>query len=326
MNTSDPSAQAALPPLVIIAGPTASGKSGLALAVAEETGGTVINADSAQVYRDLRIVSARPSAADEARAPHRLYGTRDGADPCSAAAWAADARAEIDRAHAAERLPILVGGTGLYLRTLLQGIAPIPEIDDDIRAAVRAASVADNYRALLVEDPAAAAALRPGDSQRVARALEVLRSTGRTLNEWQAWRHGGIEDRVRIAARVLTPPREWLHTRCDARFAEILDGGLPEVEALLARRLDPDLPVMRAIGVRELAAFAHGELSRDEALARGQAATRAYAKRQYTWFRNQPSPDWVRCEAPLEVGETARLAELLAAAATSRHQAAGGDL
>jgi tRNA dimethylallyltransferase len=323
MNTSDPFAQAALPPLVIIAGPTASGKSGLALAVAEKTGGTVINADSAQVYRDLRIVSARPSAADEARAPHRLYGTRDGADPCSAAAWAADARAEIDRVHAAGRLPILVGGTGLYLRTLLQGIAPIPEIDADVRAAVRAASVADNYRALLVEDPAAAAALRPGDSQRVARALEVLRSTGRTLHAWQAWRHGGIEDRVRIAARVLTPPRAWLHARCDARFADILGQGLPEIEALLARRLDPDLPVMRAIGVRELAGFARGEMSHDEALARGQAVTRAYAKRQYTWFRNQPPPDWVRCETPLDGDETLRLVAELAATAASTPQTAG---
>jgi len=314
-----------LPPLVIIAGPTASGKSGLALAVAEATGGTVINADSAQVYRDLRIVSARPSAVDEARAPHRLYGTRDGADPCSAAAWAADARAEIERVHAAGRLPTLVGGTGLYLRTLLQGIAPIPEIDADVRATVRAASVADNYRALLAEDPAAAAALRPGDSQRVARALEVLRSTGRTLHAWQACRHGGIHDRVRIAARVLTPPRPWLHARCDARFADILNGGRPEIEKLLARRLDPDLPVMRAIGVRELAGLARGELSRDDALARGQAATRAYAKRQYTWFRNQPPPEWLRCEAPLEGEETARLAGDLARAAASLQQMAKVD-
>lgn len=316
MSTSDPSPGAALPPLAIIAGPTASGKSGLALALAEITGGIVINADSAQVYRDLRIVSARPSAADEARAPHRLYGTRDGADPCSAAAWAADARAAIAEAHASGRLPILVGGTGLYLRALLDGIAPIPEIDAETRAAVRAAPVADNHRALLIADPAAAARLRPADSQRIARALEVVRATGRPIADWQARRHGGIADRVRISARVLLPPRDWLLARTDARFATMMQGDGPaEVAALLARGLDPALPVMTAIGVREIGGFIAGALTREDALAAGQAATRRYAKRQYTWFRNQSPPDWARLEEALGPAETAaeagRIAMLL---------------
>src|SRR5262249_12016494 len=171
---------------VLIAGPTASGKSALALALAERLGGTVVNADSAQVYRDLRLVSARPGPADEARAPHRLYGYRDGEDICSAADWAADAKAEIRAAHEAGRLPILCGGTGLYLRTLIEGIAPVPEIDPAVRAVVRAMTADDAHRALLGEDREAAQRLKPGDTTRTQRALEVVRSTGRTLKAWQA--------------------------------------------------------------------------------------------------------------------------------------------
>jgi tRNA dimethylallyltransferase len=288
-------------PLALIAGPTASGKSALALALAEKTGGIVINADSAQVYRDLRIVSGRPGPSDEARAPHRLYGTRDGADACSAADWAADAKAEIAAAHEAGKLPILAGGTGLYLRTLIDGIAPVPEIDPDIRKAVRALGVAEAHAALDQEDAGAAARIRPSDTTRAARALEVVRSTGRTLKDWQAEKIGGIGGTVALAPLILLPPRDWLHARCDERFDKILaDEGIEEVHSLLDRRLPALAPVMRAIGVREIAAFLGGDMSREAALGAGQAATRQYAKRQYTWFRRQPPAAWPRFEAALD--------------------------
>jgi tRNA dimethylallyltransferase len=290
-----------LPPLALIAGPTASGKSALALALAERRGGVVINADSAQVYADLRVISARPLAEDEARAPHRLYGNRDAAFPCSAAEWAEDAKGEIEAAWAAGRLPILAGGTGLYIRTLLDGIAPVPEIDPAIRAAVRSYTALHNHSALEIEDPVAAARLRPTDTARVARALEVVRSTGRPLSEWQKERSGGLSGKVALAALVLLPPRDWLYERCDRRFEEMMsDEGVEEVRSLLERELNPMLPAMRAIGVREIAAFLRGELSREQALAAGRTATRQYAKRQYTWFSRQAPPDWPRFTEALD--------------------------
>jgi tRNA dimethylallyltransferase len=308
MNKTDP----LKPPLALIAGPTASGKSSLALALAEETGGVVINADSAQVYRDLRLVSARPGPTDEARAPHRLYGYRDGADACSAADWAADAKAAIAEAHAAGRVPILAGGTGLYIRTLIEGIAPVPEIDPVVRKAARALPIGQAHAALVREDREAAARIRPGDTTRVARALEVVRSTGRTLKAWQAEKHGGIGDLVALSPLIVLPPREWLQARCDARFEAILsEEGVEEVRLLLARHLPALAPVMRAIGVREIAAFLHGETTRAEALAAGKTATRQYAKRQYTWFRRQPPPDWPRFEEALEGEAFARALALL---------------
>jgi tRNA dimethylallyltransferase len=291
MNMDDPSK----PPLALIAGPTASGKSALALALAQETGGVIVNADSAQVYRDLRMVTARPAIEDEARAAHRLYGYRDGALACSAAEWAEDARREIEAAHAARRLPILVGGTGLYIRTILDGIAPVPAIDPLVREKVRAMAVGDACQALAREDPDAAARLRPTDTSRVQRALEVVRSTGRPLAQWQREKRGGIGEEVALKPLLLLPPREWLYPRCDRRFEGMLSPqGLEEVTSLLARGLDPALPVMRAIGVREVAAFLAGELTREQALDLGRTATRQYAKRQYTWFSNQPPPGWPR--------------------------------
>jgi tRNA dimethylallyltransferase len=297
MNMDD----ASKPPLALIAGPTASGKSALALALAERANGVIVNADSAQVYQDLRIVSARPGAEEEARAPHRLYGYRDGAEACSAADWAADARREIADAHAAGLLPILAGGTGLYLRTLLDGIAPVPAIDPQVREAVRALPVGEAYQALLGEDPAAAARLRSSDTTRVQRALEVVRSSGRPLGEWQQERRGGISNAIRLEALLLLPPRDWLYARCDRRFEEMLfSQGIGEVRSLLARELDPALPVMRAIGVREIAAFLAGELSREQALEAGRTATRQYAKRQYTWFANQLPSEWPRFREVLE--------------------------
>jgi tRNA dimethylallyltransferase len=297
MNTRAPSK----PPLALIAGPTASGKSALALFLAEWTGGAVINADSAQVYRDLRIVSARPSVDDEARAPHLLYGYRDGAQACSAVDWADDARRAIGAARAAGHLPILAGGTGLYIRTLLDGIAPIPDIDPAVRAEVRAMAVEDAFAALDREDPEAAARLRPSDTARVARALEVARSTGRPLAQWQKEKTGGIGDEVALSPLVLLPPRDWLYARCDQRFEEMMtEQGLEEVRSLLERRLPASLPVMHAIGVPEIAAYLQGRMSREEALAAGRTATRQYAKRQYTWFRRQPPADWPRFEEPLD--------------------------
>jgi len=301
-----------LPKLALIAGPTASGKSALALHLAERRNGVIINADSAQVYRDLRILSARPAEADEARAAHRLYGYRDGALPCSAAAWAAAARSEIETSHAAGQLPILVGGTGLYIRTLLDGIAPVPPIDEEVRAAVRAMPVEKAFAALAREDPHAAHRLNPSDTTRVARALEVIRSTGRSLTEWQKDRTGGIGGEVALQALILLPPRDWLYERCDRRFSEMMKPeGLAEAKALLERGLDPALPVMRAIGVPQIAAFIAGELTREETLAAGQTATRQYAKRQYTWFSRQSPAEWPRftdalegasaCERALEV-------------------------
>jgi tRNA dimethylallyltransferase len=294
MNMDDPSK----PPLALIAGPTASGKSALALALAERTGGVIVNADSAQVYCELRVVSARPSEEEEAQAPHRLYGYRDGAFACSAADWAADARQEIAAAHAAGRLPILVGGTGLYLRTLLEGIAPVPAIAPEVREAVRRMAVAEAYAALEREDCEAAARLRATDTTRVQRALEVVRATGRPLAEWQREKQGGIVEAVMVKPLLLLPPRDWLYPRCDGRFEEMfVPEGLEEVRSLTARGLDPALPVMRAIGVREIAAFLGGELSRDGALEAGRTATRQYAKRQYTWFVHQPPPEWPRFHA-----------------------------
>ena len=261
----------------------------------------VINADSAQVYRDLRIVSARPGPDEEARVPHRLYGTRDGEDVCSAAEWAAEARAEIAAAHEAGRLPILCGGTGLYLRTLIEGIAPIPEIDPAIRKAVRAMAPGEAHMALVLEDREAAQRLRPGDTARTQRALEVVRATGRTLRAWQAEKLGGIGDRVALRPLILLPPRDWLHARCDERLEKIFsDEGIEEVHTLLEQRLPPLAPVMRAIGVPEIAAFLRGEFTREQALAAARIATRQYAKRQYTWFRRQPPADWPRFEAALD--------------------------
>ena len=310
MNKVDPS----LPPVALIAGPTASGKSSLALALAEAANGVVINADSAQVYRDLRLVTARPDAADEARAPHRLYGYRDGADACSAAGWAADAKAAIAEARRTGRLPILAGGTGLYLRTLLEGIAPVPEIDPAVRRAVRALPVDEARAALAAEDPEAAARLRPGDTTRIARALEVVRATGRTLKAWQATKQGGIGGEVALRPLILLPPRDWLNARCDARFAAIFsEEGIEEVRRLLARHLPALAPVMRAIGVREIAACLRGETSREAALAAGRTATRQYAKRQYTWFRRQPPADWPRFEEALEGEAFTRALALLGA-------------
>ena len=227
----------------------------------------VINADSAQVYRDLQMLSARPTEAGMRGVEHRLFGAWDGADPCSAADWAAAAKREIENARLAGAVPILVGGSGLYIRTLLEGIAPVPPIDPAVREAVRALPTSEAYAALQLEDPDRATALSPGDA-------------------------------IELFPLILLPGREALYRRCDERFARMFEGGaVEEVEALLDRSLPPLSPVMRAIGVPEIAGFLRGEWSHEEALARGRQATRNYAKRQYTWFRRQPPEEWGRSES-----------------------------
>ena len=277
--------------LIIVAGPTASGKSALALAIAEACRGTIINADSMQVYRDLRVLTARPDDAALAAAPHRLDGILDGSELCSAARWAALAHGEIAAAQAAGRLPIVVGGTGLYLRTLLNGIAAVPAIPAPVREAARARHREIGGAAFRAElaalDPAAAARLPDGDSQRLVRAYEVVQATGRTLGDWQRAGAKGVPqyDSRRF---VLLPPRERLYAACDGRLeAMIRAGALDEVQALVARRLAPDLPIMKAVGVPELARHLSGESDLASAIAAAQTATRQYAKRQYTWFRHQ---------------------------------------
>ena len=258
----------------------------------------IINADSMQVYRDIPILAATPDADEQSQCLHKLYGAWDGSQACSAADWAARAKQEIAKAHSAGALPVLVGGTGMYMKVLLEGIAPIPEINPDMRAKVRALETDKAYAALQVEDPERAALLEPTDSQRIARALEVVRSTGQTLTHWQSRKEGGIQDEIELHPVILLPDRDWLYERCDRRFVQMLENGaIEEVEALIARQFDPDLPVMRAIGVPEIAALVKGELSKAEAIRAGQQSTRNYAKRQYTWFRRQPPDKWPRVES-----------------------------
>jgi tRNA dimethylallyltransferase len=300
VNTKFPLIDGKRPRVALIAGPTASGKSDIAMALAKLLPATIINADASQVYRDLRILSARPSLEDEAAAPHRLFGHIDGAQACSAADWAHEAKVAIAETIAAGRLPILVGGTGLYLRTLIDGIAPVPEIDPDIRGEVRRLDVSLAYAALLREDQDAAARLAPSDRTRIARALEVVRSTGRTLKHWQESSVGGIGDQIEVVPLILLPPRDWLYARCDTRFVMMLErGGIDEVKALFARQLNPALPVMRAIGVREVAATIADPAAATQQITLAQIATRQYAKRQFTWFRNQFPSEWLRAECEI---------------------------
>ncbi|MEJ1977427.1 MAG: tRNA (adenosine(37)-N6)-dimethylallyltransferase MiaA [Acetobacteraceae bacterium] len=279
---------------LIIAGPTCSGKSALALAAAQRFGGTVINADSMQVYRELRILTARPSPADEALAPHGLYGVRPAAEPGSAAWWRKAALAAMAAAQAVGSVPILCGGTGLYLRTLITGLADIPDPGEAARAEARALLAADGPEALHARlaavDPASAVRLRPGDSQRIARAWEVWRGTGRGLAAWQDAAPPPSD--WTFAAVLLDPPRAELRAAIAARFAAMLQqGALEEVAALLALGLDPALPAMRAHGVPELAAFLRQEATLEEAQRHAVLATGQYTKRQATWFRHQALAD-----------------------------------
>ena len=275
--------------LVIVAGPTASGKSRLALTLAEALSGTIINADSMQVYRDLEVLTARPEPAVLARAPHRLYGVVDAAEACSVGRWRALALAEIAAARAAGRLPLLVGGSGLYLRALLEGLAPVPPVAASLRDEARALHArlgGEAFHAALAElDPETASRLAAADTQRLIRAYEVVRATGRGLGAWQREQPSPA---ISAAAIVLLPPRAELYALCDERFLAMMARGAPaEAAALLARGLAPTLPAMKAVGVRELGEWLSGRIGQDAAIAAAQQATRRYAKRQYTWFRRQ---------------------------------------
>jgi tRNA dimethylallyltransferase len=285
---------AELPFCLIVAGPTTSGKSALALGLAGRLGGAVINADAMQCYRDLRVLTARPTPEEETRAPHRLYGTRGAAERVDAAWWREAALGEMRAARAAGRLPILCGGTGMYLAALRQGIAPIPPIPaaarEEARGLLERLGAAGLHAELARVDPAAAARLRPSDSQRLARAFEVWRATGRSILAWQAEK--GAPAPWRFAALVLDPPREALREAAAARFAAMLEAGaVEEVRALCARDLPPDLPLLRAHGVPELSAFLRGEIPLAEAAARAVRATGQYTRRQATWLRHHELAD-----------------------------------
>lgn len=283
------------PRALLLAGPTTSGKSALALALAERVGGTIINADSMQVYRELRVITARPTPEEEARVPHRLYGVRPAAEAASVAWWRGEALAAMEEARAAGRLPILCGGTGMYFAALTQGLSNVPPIPEAAREEARRLLAEEGAAALharlAAEDPGTAARLRPSDSQRIARAWEVWRGTGKGLAAWQAG--GGTGPAPwRFAAILLDPPRDALRAAIAARWQAMLTGGaMEEVRALVAQGLDPALPAMRAHGVPELAAQLAGRITLEEASARAILNTGQYTKRQATWFRHHPLAD-----------------------------------
>jgi len=287
---------------VLIAGPTASGKSALALELAQKTGGVVINTDSMQVYRDLRIITARPTVEEEARAPHRLYGHVDASVNFSAGAWVADAAKVLADARAAGCPPIFIGGSGLYFKALTRGLSAVPPIPADIRETVRARLERDGVEALHAElaqrDPVSAERLKPRDRTRIARALEVVEATGRTLPDWHREGLPPLLPPGEFSALFLAPERDQLYARIDARFDTMLGAGaLEEVAALAARKLDPLLPAMKAHGVPALIRHLAGEIRCEQAAEIGRADTRHYAKRQFTWFRHQlPEFEWVKPE------------------------------
>lgn len=278
--------------LLVIAGPTASGKSALALRAAEAAGGVIINADSMQLYRDLQIVTARPSAAEEARAPHRLFGILDADEPASVGRWLELAQAAIAEAASARRPAIVVGGTGLYLHALLHGLAPVPDIPEGVRTAARMRLLEHGLPALRAElaelDPVMAARLRPTDRQRLLRAYEVVVATGRSLAAWQEM----PPERVKLPARrfgiALMPPRAPLHRRIEVRLRAMVDSGaLEELRSLHRRGLPADLPLMKAVAVPELLGYVTGGVDLETALERAIVQTRRYAKRQMTWLRHR---------------------------------------
>ncbi len=291
------------PSAILIAGPTASGKSALALALAERFKGAIINADSMQIYRDLRILSARPSIEDEARVPHVLYGHIGAEAAYSAGHYAKDVARVIDQVRAENRVPVIVGGTGLYFKVLLEGLSPVPQIDPEIRTKWREAALAQNastlHDTLAKVDPEMAMRLKRGDRQRIVRALEVMEQTGRSLACWQSEPGTPVlPDEDTILKLVVAPPREVLHQRADTRFQDMMAGGaVEEVRALLARDLDPSLLILRALGVGSISEWLAGERDRESAIERGQAETRQYIKRQTTWLRkNMMSWKWISAQ------------------------------
>jgi len=300
---SQPASPPAGPPAaILIAGPTASGKSALALGLAQATGGVIINADSMQVYRDLRILTARPTVAEEAQVPHLLYGHVDAAVNFSAGAWVADAAAVLAEARAQNRLPIFVGGSGLYFKALTRGLSAVPPVPVAIREEVRARLERDGvealHAALAQRDPASAERLKPRDRTRIARAFEVVEATGRSLTDWHRDGLPPLLPPGQFSALFLEPDRDQLYAKIDARFEAMLKAGaLEEVADLAARHLDPLLPAMKAHGVPGLIRHRRGEITLEQAAEIGRADTRHYAKRQFTWFRHQlPEFEWVKPE------------------------------
>jgi tRNA dimethylallyltransferase len=290
--------------VILIAGPTASGKSALALRLAERFGGAVINADSMQVYRDLRILTARPSPQEEAAVPHLLFGHVDGAVNYSVGRWLDDLRAALDDVRARGLVPIITGGTGLYFRTALLGISDMPAVPEDVRARLRAEAEGQTpqelYMKLAARDPATAARLRPTDPQRILRALEIFEATGRPLSSFQTVRERAALEPYDCTGFFLAPSREEVYARIDARFDKMMDSGaLEEIRALGERSLDPALPVMRAHGAPALLAYLDGRLTREEAVSRGKLDTRHYVKRQFTFARHQlPGFAWLESGEP----------------------------
>jgi tRNA dimethylallyltransferase len=282
---------------VLIAGPTASGKSALALDVAETLGGVIINADSMQVYRDLRVITARPTAGDEARVPHKLYGFVDAAENYSVGRWCRDVEAALTEIGKQGRVPILVGGTGLYFKALASGLAAVPPIPADIRAGVRKRLQHEGAPVLHAEltrlDPATAQRVTANDRSRISRALEVVLATGRALSDWHREGLPPLIDPARAVKVFITCERKELVRRIEARFDAMMKStALDEVRRLAERKLDPTLPAMKAHGVPWLLRHLNGEISREDAIAGAVMDTRRYAKRQLTWFRNQMK-DWV---------------------------------
>ena len=281
----------------MICGPTAAGKSGLALTLAERSGGVIINADSMQLYDDLRVLTARPDDNEMSRATHCLYGVLDGAERASVASWLAMASREVTQAREAGKLPILVGGTGLYFHAASQGLAPVPDVPSDIHAACveeYAAQGGEAFRkALCAMDPVLGTQLHPGDSQRLVRAMGVVRATGRALSDWQSDPHEGAIAGTPLRVAVM-PRRDFLYEQINHRFSEMMEtGALDEVAALAARQLDPSLPVMKAIGVREIMALQAGDIDRTRAIELASRDSRRYAKRQMTWVRNNFHADFL---------------------------------
>lgn len=285
--------------VILIAGPTASGKSAAALALAERHGGSVINADSMQVYRELRVLTARPSAAEMAAVPHRLYGTVPGAEAYSVGRWLDDASVAIEEARAEGRVPILVGGTGLYFKALLEGLSPVPDIPAEVRTfwrdQAKLLGPEGLHKKLTQLDPVVAARLRPTDPQRVVRALEVIHATDFSLAEWQGREGTPVVQSASAVKLVVAPEREQVYAAIEARFDRMIEAGaIAEVEALMALDLDPGLPVMRAHGVQELSAYTTGRITLEEAATKAKSETRRYAKRQMTWLKRFMTDwDWV---------------------------------
>jgi len=282
-------------PVLIIGGPTASGKSGLALALASPLSGIVINGDSMQIYRGLPILTAQPPAEDCARAPHRLYATLPPEDACSAARWRDLALDEINRAHEENKLPIIVGGTGFYLKTLLKGISPIPDIPHGLRDKISALQKELGnpafHRELAKRDPVMATRLPPFNTQRLVRAWEVLEATGKSLAEWQALPPVPPPDDLRFLTVTLLPPRDKLYAACNARFAQMLKAGALEEVKRFKEHCPANAALSKALGYPELCAYLEDKISLEEATIAARQATRHYAKRQVTWFRHQIAAD-----------------------------------